>query len=172
MIMNKYIIPWNRSGIYASPRDGDPFTLLHKQMNDLFDDFLGASPSPREEEKNVDRREWYMTPRVDVSETEKEIQVSAELPGMDEKNIRVSVDRNILTIEAEKNEEKKDEKDRQYHITEMRYGKFSRSFRLPENRVDEKTIQASFSKGILTITLPKKEPAPESKRLITVQTKE
>ncbi len=166
--MSKYIIPWKRGGIYATPLDNDPFTLLHKQMNDLFDGFLGV-PTDRDEEQTLDRREWFATPRVEVSETDKEIQVSAELPGMDEKNINVSVDRNILTIEAEKKDEKAEQKERQYHITEMRYGKFSRSFRLPENRVDESNIKAAFSKGILTVTLPKKEPAPESKRTIAVQ---
>ena len=166
--MNKYIIPWKRGGVYVSPQTNDPFALLHKQMNDLFDGFLG-DPWDREEAGVPERREWLTTPRVDVSETDKEIQIAAELPGMDEKNIQVTVDRNILTIEAEKKDEKMEQKDRQYHITEMRYGKFSRSFRLPENRVDEGQIKAAFSKGILTVTLPKKEPAPESKKNIAVQ---
>ncbi|MDD4737146.1 MAG: Hsp20/alpha crystallin family protein [Kiritimatiellae bacterium] len=169
-MMNKYIIPWRRGGIYASPRANDPFTLLHKEMNDLFDGFLGESTWNRdEEEKAVARREWFTTPRVDVSETDKEIQVSTELPGIDEKDVKITVDRKILTIEAEKKDEKAEEKDRQYHITEMRYGKFSRSFRLPENRVDEENIKAAFDKGVLTVTLPKREPTPEAKRTIEIQ---
>ncbi len=167
--MNKYIIPWRQGGIYASPRANDPFTLLHKEMNDLFDGFLGEPTWNRDEEKAVARREWFTTPRVDVTETEKEIQVSAELPGIDEKDVKVTVDRNILTIEAEKKDKKSEDKERQYHITEMRYGTFSRSFRLPENRVDEATIKAAFDKGVLTVTLPKKAPTPETKRTIEIQ---
>lgn len=167
--MNKYIIPWRRGGIYASPREADPFALLHKQMNDLFDGFLGEGAWDRSEEKAPARREWFTTPRVDVSETDKEIQVSAELPGIDEKDVKVTVDRDILTIEAEKKAENTEEKERRYHITEMRYGKFSRSFRLPEDRVDEENIKAAFDKGVLTVTLPKKEPVQEPKRVIEIQ---
>lgn len=167
--MNKYIIPWRRGGIYASPRANDPFSLLHREMNDLFDGFLGEGTWDREEEKSVARREWLTTPKVDVTETDKEIEVSAELPGIAEKDVKVTVDRNILTIEAEKKNERAEEKDRLYHITEMRYGTFSRSFRLPENCVDETQIQAVFDKGVLTVILPKKAPTPEAKRTIEIQ---
>jgi HSP20 family protein len=97
--------------------------------------------------------EW--APRLDIIETEKNVEVKAELPGLERKDIDITLDRDLLVIKGEKKEEK-EEKDRYYHRVERRYGTFCRSVRLPAKVKDEK-IDATFKDGILTITLPKVE---------------
>lgn len=94
-------------------------------------------------------------PRLDVTETEKNVEVKAELPGLERKDIDITLDRDLLVIKGEKKEEK-EEKDRYYHRVERSYGTFCRSVRLPASVKDEK-INATFKDGILTITLPKVE---------------
>lgn len=94
-------------------------------------------------------------PRLDVTETEKNVEVKAELPGLERKDIDITLDRDLLVIKGEKKEEK-EEKDRYYHRVERTYGTFCRSVRLPASVKDEK-INATFKDGILTITLPKVE---------------
>lgn len=97
--------------------------------------------------------EW--APRLDVTETEKNVEVKAELPGMERKDIDITLDRGLLMIKGEKREEK-EEKDRYYHRVERRYGTFCRSVRLPAE-VKEEKIEATFKDGVLTVTLPKVE---------------
>lgn len=97
--------------------------------------------------------EW--APRVDVTETEKNVEVKAELPGMERKDIDITLDRGLLVIKGEKREEK-EEKNRYYHRVERRYGTFCRSVRLPAE-VKEEKIEATFKDGVLTVTLPKVE---------------
>ncbi len=156
--MNRSIIPWKRNKVSVTPRSSDPFSQLQMQMNELFDNFFSDSPFALARDFMNSDDKWFRAPQVDVSETDKEISLTADLPGVDEKDIKVTLDRDILTIEAEKNEEK-DEKDKQYHLSERRFGKFTRSFRLPESGVKEDDIKASFKNGVLKLTLPKTEPA-------------
>jgi len=92
-------------------------------------------------------------PRVDIVETEKDIKVSAEIPGMDEKDIRVQLNGDVLTISGEKSSEH-EEKEGQYHRMERTYGSFRRDLQLPTD-VDGDKVEAVFSRGVLTITLPK-----------------
>ncbi|MDP7557437.1 MAG: Hsp20/alpha crystallin family protein [Nitrospinaceae bacterium] len=98
-------------------------------------------------------------PKVDVTETENEFLISAELPGMDEKDIDVTFDDGNLTLKGEKKIEKED-KLKEYYRVERSYGSFQRSFQVPET-VDQDNIDASFSKGVLTVKLPK---TPEEKK--------
>lgn len=99
------------------------------------------------------------TPETDVMETEDEIRVVCELPGMRSEDISVSLENNILTISGEKREER-DEKDEKgtFHLTERRWGKFSRAFVLPRE-VEADRIQAEYREGLLTVTVPKSERA-------------
>ncbi len=102
--------------------------------------------------------EWI--PPVNVMETNDELILTAELPGMREEDINIELENNVLTISGEKVEERKEgDEDRRYHVWERRYGTFSRSFTLPRT-VKSDEITASYENGVLTIHLPK---APEAK---------
>jgi HSP20 family protein len=108
-----------------------------------------------------------MAPAIDVVEKEKAYELTAELPGMDDKNIEVAVSDNRLIIKGEKKEEK-EEKEKNYYLSERRYGSFQRSFDLPAG-VEADKIDAKFSKGVLTITLPKSAEAQKKQRKIAVK---
>lgn len=112
-------------------------------------------------------REIEVSPRLDVTETEDAYEISAELPGMDEKDIEVTVTSGNLVLKGEKRQEK-ETKEKDYHLMERSYGQFRRAVRLP-NGVDEEKIGAKFSKGVLTLTLPKTKEAKEKTRKIQVQ---
>ncbi len=129
------------------PADGDPFRTLQRRMDRLFDDFAGDYHWPFTNGRGA------MTPTIDVSETDKEVTVEAELPGVDEKDIDVTLTDNLLTIKGEKKQEK-EEKKKDFHLTERSYGSFSRSMTLPFD-ADPGKIKAAFKDGVLTITLPK-----------------
>lgn len=96
-----------------------------------------------------------LVPRLDVTETDGSLEVKAELPGLEKKDIEITLDHGQLVIKGEKKEEK-EEKGRYYHRVERRYGTFCRSVRLPAE-VKEEKIEATFKDGILTVTLPKVE---------------
>jgi HSP20 family protein len=104
---------------------------------------------------------------VDVTEGENAYEITAELPGMDEKNIEVNVVNGGLTIKGEKKDEK-EEKNKDYYVSERRYGAFERYFRLPEG-VDSDKIEANFRKGVLTVTLPKTAAAQKPAKKIDVK---
>jgi HSP20 family protein len=95
--------------------------------------------------------EW--TPNMDISETKDSLVAKVEVPGMDPKDIQISLQENLLTIKGEKRQEK-EEKDEHYHRVERAYGVFTRSVRLPV-AVDASKVTASFKNGLLTVTLPK-----------------
>lgn len=150
-----------------------PFEALQKEIDRVFEDFtrfpfggrfLDFSPL-RGRAPTVD----VPAPAVDVVEKDNAYQISAELPGMDESNIEVKVADDILTIKGEKKEEK-EEKDKNYYMSERRYGSFQRSFQLPPG-VDQGKIDASFQKGVLTVTLPKSPEAQQKEKKIVVKAK-
>jgi len=159
------LIPWNWGKNGESLRGGSesPFSELQKEMNRLFENFsenmFSLSPT-RRNQPGISAA----FPKMDVSETEKEFKVSAELPGMDEKDIDVSVSNEVLTIKGEKKAEKEEKKPNYYRM-ERSYGTFHRSIPLP-SEVKKDQIKASFKKGILNIVLPKSEKAvKESKKI-------
>lgn len=129
-------------------RDSD-VNRFHDEIDRLFDDFFtdpfGLVPFRRTESMFI--------PKVDVVETEKAIKVSAEIPGMEEKDIDVQLNGDVLTISGEKSSEH-EEKSGQYHRMERSYGSFRRDIQLP-SEVDVNKVDAVFSKGVLTINLPK-----------------
>lgn len=150
-----------------------PFEGLRDEIERLFDDFgrglwqpfrpslFPRAPSFRNQVK------WPTTPAVDVVESEKAYEITAELPGMDEKNIEVKVADGVLTIKGEKLEET-EEKEKDYYLQERSFGSFKRSFEVPES-VEADKIEASFRKGVLTLTLPKKAEAQKPAKKIEVK---
>jgi HSP20 family protein len=110
---------------------------------------------------------WPATPAVDVAEKDKAYEITAELPGLDEKNVEVKVANGMLSIKGEKKEEK-EEKKRGYYLSERRYGAFERRFQIPEG-VDSDKIDATFKKGVLTVTLPKSATAQAAEKKIAVK---
>ena len=110
---------------------------------------------------------WATAPAVDVAETEKAYEITAELPGMDEKNVEVKFADGVLTVKGEKQEEK-EEKKKDYYLSERSYGSFQRAFQVPDG-VDADKIEASFKNGVLTVTMPKSAEAQKSAKKITVK---
>ena len=106
-----------------------------------------------------------LAPRIEVTESDKEIEISAELPGLERKDVDISLDRNLLTIRAEKKVET-EQKDKNVHMTERSYGVFYRALELPM-AVDPSTVQATMSNGVLKIAIPK--PAPTETKKIEVK---
>ena len=98
---------------------------------------------------------------MDVTETDKQIEITAELPGLEEKDVQINVADNLLTIRGEKKAEK-EEKDKNYRLIERSYGSFERTLELPDG-VNTDAIQASIAKGVLKVTVPKPAPAQSKK---------
>ena len=149
-----------------------PFLSLRREIDRLFDDFGGFRRSPFRSAFAVEpfwQREmtWAATPAVDVVESEKAYEVTAELPGMDEKNIEVKLSNGNLTIKGEKQEEK-EEKKKDYYLQERHFGSFERCFQVPEG-VDTNKIEATFTKGVLKVTLPKKPEAQKPEKKIEIK---
>lgn len=105
--------------------------------------------------------------RADISETDSEYEISVELPGIDEKDIELDLSEGTLSLSAEKREER-EEKKKNYHLSERSYGSVRRSFQVPEG-VDSSRIKADFSKGVLRVTLPKSKEAKDKQRRIPVK---
>ena len=151
-----------------------PFLNLRREMDRLFNDFgrgFGQFPT-RGSAFDIEpfwgrEMTWEAAPAVDIAETEKAYELTAELPGMDEKNIEVKVANGNLIIKGEKQEEKEETK-KDYYMRERNFGSFERRFEIPEG-VDADKIEASFKKGVLTLTLPKKLEAQKPAQKIEVK---
>lgn len=142
---------------------------LDRMMSGFFGEGFGRFPSrlfDYESLPRISQNGGALTPRIDVSETEQAIELQAELPGMEEKDVDVLVQDHVLTIRGEKKLEK-EEKQKNYHVVERQYGSFQRSFELPDI-VDEGKIAARFDKGVLCVTLPKSAKAQETTRKISI----
>jgi HSP20 family protein len=148
-----------------------PIDTLRKEIDRLFDDFgQGFWRSPFRALADFEPlwpSKLTSSFAVDVTETDKAYEITAELPGMDEKNIDVKLVNGGLTIKGEKKDEK-EEKKKDYYVSERRYGSFERYFRLPDS-VDTDKIEANFKKGVLTVTLPKKAEAQKPAKKIDVK---
>ena len=142
------LIKWNPANSMEFFRDFDS----------MFEDFF-RSPS-----RIMQGSETVWTPRIDVLEKEKEYHLIAELPGMDKKDIDITVKDDVLTISGEKKAEEKQE-DQNYYSCERRYGKFERSFRMA-GEVDVSNVKAEYKNGVLTLSVPKIEkPEPASTQI-------
>ena len=152
----------------------DPWRSFQGEMDRLFDRFATGFgwPAPRrffdiEPLKRFDVALDVTVPPVDVNEDDKAYTLTAELPGMDEKNVEVSVTGDMLTLKGEKRQEK-EEKSKNYYLSERSYGAFKRSLQLPDG-IDRDKIGANFAKGVLTITLPKTGEAQKQQKKIEVK---
>ena len=165
----KSLIPWKKKTptVNINRELGHPFEMLHQQMNHLFDDFFQDFEGAQWPELwPRDRRGWEVSPKFDVSETNEEVCVTAELPGVDEKDVEVILDDNVLTVKGEKKEER-EEKNRNSYMSERVYGQFQRTLPLPEG-IDPDRVKAQFKKGVMTIHIPKKEEAVSNRKRIAV----
>jgi HSP20 family protein len=148
-----------------------PFRSFRQEMDRLFEDFERDWGWPRStfSIEPFRRREatWVAAPAVDVAETDKAYEITAEMPGLAERDLEVKLASGVLTIKGEKQEEK-EEKKRDYYISERRYGAFERGFRLPEG-IDTDKIEASFKNGVLKVVLPKTPEAQKAEKKIDVK---
>ena len=131
------LIPW---------RGRNEVERFRREIDRLFDDFFTGSPF-----RSFERGDWM--PAVDMSENKEEIVVHAEIPGMDAKDIDISLNGRVLTMKGERKQEQ-EEKEKNYHRIERRYGSFTRSFELPAD-VDGNKVKAAYKDGVLTLNLPK-----------------
>lgn len=156
------LVPFGKKDVPAKREDEHPFSLLRREMDSLFDNFFrGFDLEPFES------RMGAFSPKIDVTENDKEIKISAELPGLEEKDIDVSLQKDMLTIKGEKKEEKED-KGKDYYRMERSYGSFSRTIPLPFE-VETNKVEAKFKKGVLSITLPKTAKAVAETKKIAVK---
>ncbi|HYQ38802.1 MAG TPA: Hsp20/alpha crystallin family protein [Pseudomonas sp.] len=151
-----------------------PLENLRRQVDRLFEDFDRGWHLPFSRASfDIEpfwRRELSFSgmPAVDIIDKNDAIEITAELPGLDEKNIEVKLSNGNLTIKGEKKDER-EEKKKDYYLSERHYGSFQRTFRLPDG-VDPEKIEAHFSKGVLTLHLPKKPEAQQPEKTITIKT--
>lgn len=148
-------------------KEANPLVSFQSDMNRLFDDFFDetALMSPWGY-PSMSFRSPGFTPSVDIADTDKEVTVTAEIPGMDNKDIKLELDDSALTIRGEKKEDH-EEKGRNWYRMERSYGSFSRVIPLPA-RVDAHKAKAEFRKGVLTVALPKLHAEHEKHKLIKV----
>ncbi|RWD86418.1 Hsp20/alpha crystallin family protein [Mesorhizobium sp.] len=162
------LIPWGREGSQLSDiyrdlhRGGDPFMMLHREMNRLFDDAMRGFETRMPSFGGAYAGQVW--PSVEISDSETEIHVTAEIPGMDEKDIEVLLEDGVLTLRGEKRAETED-KGKQF--SERFYGRFER--RIPIGyEVEEDKVHASFRNGVLTVALPKTKRAQTKAKRIAV----
>lgn len=158
-----------------------PLMDLRQRMDHMFDDVMQGWRAPA-----LKHEPWRLDPfaglpslsrirgdlvdaKFDVSDSEDAIEISAELPGMDEQDVELSLSGGVLTIKGEKKTES-EEKKKDFYCRERRFGSFTRSFRIPDS-VDEAKVKASFDKGVLDVTLPKRPEAKAKARKISISKK-
>jgi len=157
----------------TTPRLPNAWRSFRQEMDRLFDRFPGLALPSLHRWFDVEPTWTYQSsfsfpvPAIDVNEGKKDFTVTAELPGLEEKDIEVTVTDHLLTIKGEKSYEK-DEKAKDHHVSERAYGSFQRSFTMPEG-VDAAKIEASLNKGVLTVTLPKTAEAQKPAKKIAVK---
>jgi HSP20 family protein len=158
----------------AVPQVWRPFETLRREVDRLFDDFgaeFWRSPFRHSlfDVEPIFRRELTVgqAPAIDIVDKDNAYEVTADVPGFDEKNIEVKVVNGSLSIKGERKSEK-EEKKKDYYLSEREFGSFERTFALPEG-VDTDKIEASLKKGVLTVTLPKKPEAQKPAKKIEVK---
>jgi HSP20 family protein len=164
MVDIKALVPWrNNKSEVATKRDDffDPFVSFRREMDRMFDRFFDGLPAST-------GTGWQaLTPAVDIDETDKEMVITAELPGVSDKDVDVSLVGDVLTIKGEKKSEK-EPKDGDSAYVERRFGSFARSVRLPFD-VKDGQVDARFKDGVLTINVPKPRDMQRSVRRIAVK---
>jgi HSP20 family protein len=161
----KDLIPWgnNKGSEIAKREEDNPVFSLQCDVNRIFEDFWRRFDQPFGALARWDAN----GPRTDIAETENALEVSVELPGIDQKAIDVSLTDGALTIKGEKKSEREENK-KGYHLSERSYGSFYRSIPLPSG-VDINKANAEFKNGVLTVTLPKTQEALSRVKKIDVR---
>jgi len=156
-----------------APAEWRPLVNLRREIDRLFDDFhFGPWRRPLAHSLFDVEPLWRgamgfgAVPAVDIAEKDKDYEITAELPGMEESDIDVKYADGVLTIKGEKKEEK-EEKKKDYYLSERRYGSFQRSFQVPEN-VEADKIDAKFANGVLTVRLPKSPETQKNEKKIAI----
>ena len=152
------LIPWGRHAgsdpVSYGGEQANPFLALHREMNRMFDDVFREFGAPSAGRMTA----W---PTIEIAEADSQVRVSAELPGLDENDVDVSLSDGVLTIRGEK---KSEVEDKERRFSERFYGRFERRIPVgPEIREDE--VSASFHNGLLTVILPKSAKAQAAKRI-------
>jgi HSP20 family protein len=161
------LIPWGRGRDVAARRgeEFNPFLTLHREMNRLFEDaFRGFDLATSSSDRFLDHAMGW--PKIEVSESDKDVKITAELPGLDEKDVKIELANGVLAIKGEK---KTDTEDKDRLFSERYYGRFER--RIPVEDVDEENISASFKNGELTVTMPKLPQAQVKVKRIAINSK-
>ena len=159
------LVPWPKGQQLSAQQESfDPFLTLHREMNRLFDDvFRGFAPLGRVgNQLSEGQLSW---PRIELGETNNAVTVSAELPGLSEKDVQVEIVNGVLSIRGEKKAERNDE---YKFVTERYYGSFERQ--IPLKDVEEGKAKADFKNGVLTVTIPKSEQSGQNVRRIAIST--
>jgi HSP20 family protein len=163
MVDFRSLVPWRERSQAPATRDEifDPFMNFRRELDRVFDSFFdGFGQRPLADLAGL-------TPALDVSEDDKELVVTAEVPGVSEKDVDVTLSGDLLTIRGEKKAEN-EQKDGNVSYVERRYGSFSRSLRLPFDVKDEH-VDATYDKGVLTVRIPKPAEAQSAVRRIEVK---
>lgn len=165
----KSIVPKRKKQERDLARRTDPFSALQREIDDLFNQFSGSffdTPqwrgSPMESELPL-----MSAPSIDFTETDDSYELTADMPGVEEKDLDVSVDDEVLTIKAEKSHED-ERKEKDYHIMERSSGSYQRTVPLPRD-VDAEKIKAKFKNGVLSLSLPKNPELESNKRSIQIE---
>ena len=154
-MMSRFLAPFQPS----SRGLADPFSDLHREMNRLFDDFVGSGSAPGQ--SNL-----MAMPRLDVREAQNEIAVCVELPGVKPADVDIRIEGNVLTVRGEKKNEF-EQQQQDYHVMERSYGRFQRSLQLPFAPNPDQ-VRADFDQGVLTVHVPK-QPEQERSRRVEIQ---
>jgi len=163
----KSMAPFQRRDLVSPrPEEADPFLALRRDMNRMFDDLFRGFGLP-----NLwgyrDTEPPLLAPRLDIGETDEDIKIAVELPGLDEDDVDITLSDNRLTIRGEKRAEREEE-GRDYHVRERVEGSFRRVLMLPFE-VEPEQIEAVFRDGVLTITIPKPKEVQEKQHKIEVK---
>lgn len=159
-------------GSVPSAQSWHPFDNLRREIDRVFEDFGGGlfrTPSLFGTFPNwPGAKSLALAPAVDVAEHDNGYEVTAELPGLDEKNVEVKVAQGVLTIRGQKNEDK-EEKRKDYYVRERNFGTFERAFQIPDG-VDTDKIEAVFKQGVLKVNLPKRPEVQQAAKKIDIKT--
>jgi HSP20 family protein len=166
------LTPWSgrKVPVHREREQHYPVYSLQREINKLFEDFFRAPMWEGFGESSALSGEQFfgeVTPRVDMSETDKEILIKVELPGMTDKDIDISVGRDLLTISGEKKQEK-EQNEKGWYRMERQYGSFSRSIPLP-SEIETDKAEAEFKNGVLCVKLPKSTVQQKATKNIQVK---
>ncbi len=171
--MTTYEVPVQKNKTPTTPRYANPFSAFRHEMDDLFDKFFASRPAfdfrvPWTEDlsRSLTSKKGMMVPEIDIYETKDTIWLKAELPGLTDKDIELTIKDGVLTLQGEKHFDW-EKKDDNIHVMECRYGTFHRVFTLPGS-VDVENITAKFTNGILRVTMPKTVNKKSKEKVIRI----